>query len=134
MRTHSGRCLCGAVTFTATNVDDHFHICHCGMCRRWASGPLMAVRVESVELQGAEHLRRYRSSEWAERGFCAQCGSNLFYFLAPANRYFMSLGGFEDPAAFELGSEIFIDHKPSAYEFAGQHDKMTEAEVLAHWS
>lgn len=134
MPTISGQCLCGAVKLEASEVDDHFHVCHCGMCRRWASGPLMVVRADGIEFSGAEHLERYRSSEWAERGFCKKCGSNLFYFLVPANQYLVSVGALDDASALTLGSEIFIDHKPATYELAGTHRKMTEAEALAQWS
>lgn len=130
----SGQCLCGAVKFKARDADDHFHLCHCGMCRRWATGPLMVVRADAVEFSGTESLVRYRSSEWAERGFCKRCGSNLLYFLVPANQHFLSVGALEDASALTLGSEIFIDHKPASYAFAGEHPRMTEAEVLAQWS
>jgi hypothetical protein len=104
------------------------------MCRRWATGPLMVVRAEGVEFSGVEDLARYRSSEWAERGFCKKCGSSLLYFLVPAKQSFLSVGALDDSSALTLGSEIFIDHKPASYEFAGEHGKMTEAEVLAQWS
>lgn len=134
MAKHSGRCLCGAVTYTVSNADEHFHVCHCGMCRRWSGSPLMVVRAEGVEFSGTENFVRFKSSDWAERGFCAKCGSNLGYFLLPANQSFITLGSFDDSSAFTLGSEIFIDHKPASYTFAGEHGKMTEAEVLAQWS
>ena len=39
----TGRCLCGAVTFTCSDVDE-IDCCHCDMCRRWAGGPFFAVR------------------------------------------------------------------------------------------
>ncbi len=130
----SGQCLCSAVKFKASDADEHFHVCHCGMCRRWATGPLMVVRAEGIEFSGVEDLARYRSSEWAERGFCKKCGSSLFYFLVPANQSFLSVGALDDSSALTLGSEIFIDHKPANYELAGEHGKMTEAEVLAQWS
>jgi len=130
----SGQCLCGAVKFEAQEADDEFHVCHCGICRRWGSGPFMAVRANGVEFSGTEHLDRYRSSEWAERGFCKKCGSNLFYFLIPGNEYFVSVGALQDPPALTLGSELFIDHKPAGYELAGSHRKLTEAEFFAEWS
>lgn len=134
MPSISGRCLCGAVKFKANDADDHFHLCHCGMCRRWATGPLMVVRASEPEFSGVENLTRYRSSEWAERGFCKQCGSSLFYFLVPAKQYFVSVGALDDSSALTLGSEFFIDHKPASYEIAGEHARLTEAEVLAKWS
>ncbi|ANO51961.1 GFA family protein [Woeseia oceani] len=128
--TQHGRCLCGAVQFDATNAGTDFHACHCPMCRRWASGPLFAVNAESVVFSGEENLQRYASSDWAERGFCRQCGSNLFYFLKPANAYHLCVGAFDNAANFKIASEIFVDHQPAGYAFAGQHPRLTEQQVL----
>jgi hypothetical protein len=35
----TGKCMCGAVSYTAKGVDKEIAACHCSMCRRWASGP-----------------------------------------------------------------------------------------------
>lgn len=102
------------------------------MCRRWSGGaPFFGVGVSNVSFEGTEHLARYASSAWAERGFCTGCGTSLFYFLKPTQRYTMSVGAFDDSAAFELTREIFIDHKPEGYELAGERPRLTEAEVFA---
>ena len=74
---------------------------------------------------------RYKSSDWAERGFCRKCGTGLFYFLLPTQQYSMQVGVFDEPKDFTLTEEIFIDHKPAGYAFAGDLPKKTEAEVLA---
>src|SRR6187549_2791530 len=80
----TGHCLCGAVTFTAEKVETEHHACHCGMCRRWSGGaPLMCTAVENVSFTGEDKLKRYDSSQWAQRGFCGECGTSLFYFLKP---------------------------------------------------
>ena len=52
MADKTGRCLCGAVTFTAKGVERHVHACHCGMCRRWAGGPGFVLSAESVAFEG----------------------------------------------------------------------------------
>ncbi len=127
----TGRCLCGAVKFTAATVETDFEVCHCGMCRRWAGSPLFAANAEGVVFDGEESLAVYDSSEWASRGFCSKCGSSLFYYLKPAERYVMCVGAFDAAAAFRLAGEIYVDHKPTGYEFAGNLPKQTEAEVLA---
>ena len=129
--TRHGQCLCGAVQFEARAVATDFHVCHCAMCRRWAGGPLFAADAESVTFSGEQDLQRYASSDWAERGFCRQCGSNLFYFLKPTGAYHLCVGAFDDAAAFQVGSEIFVDHRPAGYALAGEHPQLTEQEVLA---
>ncbi len=129
-RSMTGRCLCGAVTFSAEDVEPHIHACHCGMCRRWSGGPGMAVSVGSISFTGADELRTYDSSEWAERGFCGVCGSNLFYRLKEQDRYVVWNGALDDPTDFELTGEIYIDEKPSSYDFAGDHPRLTGQEFL----
>ena len=130
----TGRCLCGAVTFTAERVEHEHHACHCGMCRRWSGGSgFLGASAEGVTFgqQGTEHIGRFAGSEWAERGFCRQCGTTLFYFLKPTSAYTMSVGAFDDQAPFRLVREIFIDRKPSGHSFAGDHERWTEAETFA---
>lgn len=131
MTTMSGHCLCSAVKFTAQSVETHHHVCHCGMCRRWNSGPTFGASVGSVKFEGEQNITRYTSSEWAERGFCRHCGSHLFYFLKPADHYILCVGAFDDTGPFAISSEIYIDHKPEGYTLAGDHPRITEAEFLA---
>ena len=128
----TGRCLCGAVTFTAEQVEPAHSACHCGMCRRWSGGAaFLGARTASVAFGGTGTITRYASSDWAERGFCAACGTNLFYFLKPIARYILSTGTFDDQTPFSIGLEIFIDKKPAGYAFAGDHPRWTEAETFA---
>lgn len=134
MSDMTGGCLCGAVRFSASGVEASYHACHCGMCRRWAGGPLMAATVGGIEFEREDDVVRHDSSEWAQRGFCGRCGSNLFYYLKPAKSYAVSVGAFDDSQAFRLAGEIFVDHQPPGYRFAGELSRMTEAEVLAKFS
>ena len=127
----TGQCLCGAVKFTAEDVDTHVHACHCSMCRNWTGGPMQAAQVGNVEFSGEEFIKRYASSDWAERGFCTECGTSLFYRLKEPEMYMMPTGAFDDADQFELAGEIFIDEKPSGYSFAGDHPRMTAAEFMA---
>lgn len=129
----SGRCLCGAVTFTAEQVEHHNHACHCGMCRRWSGGAgFLGAACTGVTFAGEpDQLGRYASSNWAERGFCRRCGTTLFYFLNPTRSYTMSVGAFDDQSPFRLTREIFIDKKPPGYAFAGDHERWTEEETFA---
>ena len=127
----TGRCLCGAVTFKAIGVKTDHAVCHCSMCRRWAGSPLFAAHVEGVEFDGEENLGLYTSSDWAERGFCRICGTNLFYRLREGGETHASVGAFDDQSDFKLVSEIFVDAKPGGYAFAGDLKQMTEADVLA---
>ena len=126
-----GQCLCGAVTFTATAEKPSVIACHCEMCRRWSSGPFMAVSCKSVTFDGQDNISRIRSSDWAERGFCNKCGSNLFYHLVDADSYQMAAGLLDDQSKLRLSLQVYTDEKPEFYEFANKTRMMTRDEVIA---
>ena len=127
-----GQCLCGAVTVRMTPPEPHVDACHCGMCRRWGGSALLSLRmVTDPEIEGAEHITRYASSEWAERGFCRQCGTHLFFFYKPKASYSFTAGLFGGADGFAMVEEIFIDEKPAYYAFTGTRERLTGAEVMA---
>ena len=82
-------------------------------------------------LGGEEQIGVYSSSPWAERGFCTECGTSLFYHLKSPSMYVIATGTFDDPEQFRLTGEIYIDEKPSGYNFDGEHPRMTGAEFMA---
>ena len=126
-----GHCLCSAVSYTAEDVQTDIHSCHCNMCRRWGGGPGFAASVGSIAFDGEEHISRYDSSDWAERGFCNRCGTNLFFRLKEADHYILMTGAFDDQSVFNLKGEIFIDEKPATYDLAGDHPRLTGDEFMA---
>jgi hypothetical protein len=133
--TMQGKCLCGAVQIV-TPDNPAMNACHCGMCRRWGGGgPYMSVHAGSdVTITGTEKVRAFRSSEWAERAFCAECGTHLYYRLLPTNDHELSIGLFQDGPQFVFTEQIFIDHKPPTYEFANRTAMLTEAQVFAKFA
>ena len=94
----------------------------------------MLVSTTGASFEGEERLAIYDSSEWAERGFCSKCGTILFYRLKNRDGHEMSIGTFDDSSSFRMIGEIFVDRKPDAYEFAGDHPRLTEAEAMAKFS
>lgn len=135
MSEGKGRCLCGAVSFTARDTSSGVDACHCGMCRRWGGGPLMAVSCGTdVAFEGEENITVYDSSDWAERGFCRRCGSHLFYRLKGSREHQLPVGLFDDQDRFRFELQVFIDRKPPFYRFADETEEMTEAEVIAKYA
>jgi hypothetical protein len=127
-----GSCLCGAVTISANTMSNKVEACHCTMCQKWTGGPLMVVDCGvDVSIQGEENVTVFNSSEWAERGFCKKCGSNLFYRLRQDNKYLFPVGLFDGAEGLIFDRQIFIDEKPEYYCFANKTHNMTGAEVFA---
>lgn len=127
-----GSCLCGGVHVQVEKVAGKVGACHCGMCRKWGGGPLLAVDCGTeVSFTGKESISTFSSSEWATRGFCKQCGTHLFYRLNTSNQYIMPVGLLENIDELLFDHQIFIDKKPSYYSFSNKTADMTEAEVFA---
>jgi hypothetical protein len=133
-KERSGNCLCGAVCVTGKTNGDGVAACHCTICRNWGGGPLLAVDCGAdFRIDNEASVSVYPSSEWAERGFCRQCGTHLFYRLKQGPRYFVPVGLFGEGASWALVHQIFIDEKPDFYSFANPTANLTGAEVFAQF-
>jgi len=121
------------VTFTAKAAGSDVGACHCSMCQRWAAGPMLALGIDAGSLKIADgaSLGAYQSSEWGERLFCKACGTPLFWRSLDGQHAFVSAGALNDRSGLQLASQIYIDEKPSYYEFANDTVKMTGAEFAA---
>ena len=130
-----GKCLCGAVGFTAKQAVKSVGACHCKMCRKWGGGPFMAVNCGTdVSFEGAENVSVFDSSAWAERGFCSKCGTHLFYRVKEKNLHIMPAGLFGDEIPFVFDHQVFIEEKPGFYEFSNKTKDMTGEECFAAFS
>lgn len=94
----------------------------------------MEVTCQKVSFDGAEKIGRIRSSDWAERGFCTKCGSNLFYHIIDSPEYQISAGLIDDPSDLQMSLQVFTDSKPQFYEIANKTKMMTGAEVYAEFA
>ncbi len=132
----TGHCMCGEVSIEANLINNEVGVCHCKDCRRWSGSPFMSVEsyADDVVINGQELVAIYNSSDWAERGFCSKCGSNLFYRLKENQKYFLLAGLFEQEDEFAMDHQIFIDRKPDFYSFANKTKNLTAEETIAMFS
>jgi hypothetical protein len=102
------------------------------MCRRWGGGPFMEIDCGAdVDIDGGENVSVFDSSDWAERGFCRNCGTHLFYRLKESGQHMVPIGLFDDSASLVFKAQVFVDEKPEYYEFANQTKNFTGAEIIA---
>ena len=103
-----GQCQCGDVAYEVTGDIEPAALCHCSQCRRW-SGHLWAfcaapaAQVRLVEQLG---LRWFQSSASARRGYCAGCGSSLFWQSNP-DRICFSAGSLNGATGTRVTRDIF---------------------------
>jgi hypothetical protein len=140
-KTRSGGCLCGAVRFEAVLTSLEFGACHCEMCRRWTGSALLGITMPegNVTWHGAQHIAKAQTSSWAERGWCRDCGSNLYFKVTADTPYKgdieLPIGLLDDASGLTMTNEIYIDHKPDSYAYAGEGRKtMTRQDCIDKFS
>lgn len=117
MSAKRGRCLCGGVEFSITGPLRPVVYCHCKICRR-SSGHFVAATACAVShliLHRADTLQWYRSSEQAQRGFCRECGSNLFWRPESGTHMSIMAGVLDDPIGVSGAAHIFVHSKGDYY-------------------
>ena len=102
----AGGCLCGAVRFVVDGPLRPVVACHCGQCRKTSGNHVAATSAprEAVSVEG--EVTWYRSSPEARRGFCATCGSQLFWDGPGANLSIFA-GALDGPTGLRLAGHIF---------------------------
>ena len=121
---YSGRCLCGAVAYEVRGPLSNIHACHCGQCRRQSGHFVASADAKRADflLTQERGLKWYRSSEWAWRGFCSECGSALFWDN-DGDTVGINVGSLDQPTGLALASHIFVDDKADYYEIDDQLPK-----------
>jgi hypothetical protein len=77
----TGGCLCGAVRYASSEQPSDSNYCHCQTCQKANGAPVTAAvkfPIRAFRFTQDEPTF-FKSSEFAERGFCARCGSRLIY-------------------------------------------------------
>ncbi|MGX9352873.1 GFA family protein [Shimia sp. W99] len=116
----TGRCECGAVRFETRGPLRPVIACHCGQCRRtsghfWAA---TAVMREGLTMIADRGLRWFASSETARRGFCAYCGSSLFWDHESADTISIGAGTLDAPTGLQVARHIHVEDKGDYYDIA----------------
>ena len=117
----SGACLCGAVRFELTPPLRDVIVCHCRQCAKWTGFAVAATAVapENFKLvTGENEINWYSATGHAERGFCATCGSSLFWRPSDGSRISVLAGALEPPTGLAISAHIFVSSKSDYYRIA----------------
>lgn len=115
---HRGSCLCGAVSFVVEGELPEASACHCTKCRKATGHYEAGVDVDrsAVSIIGRANVTWYFSSEKVRRGFCATCGSPLFFDPPEADWIGLHLGSFNGPTGTKIARHIFAGDKGDYYD------------------
>src|ERR1700733_3109799 len=133
----TGRCLCGAVSYEVRGLLRDVLICHCVECRRWHghfSASTAARREELVvtEARGLRWIDSPRSDAGARRGFCAECGSSLFWDAPARDTVSIAAGTLDGPTGLSTAAHWFVSQSGDYYKLPDdglpRHERSAERE------
>ena len=111
---YSGGCLCGNVRY-ATDADAAFGgNCHCTDCQRASGGPYAPVLMfpmGTVSITGTPKfcVSKGDSGNAIERGFCQNCGTQLFLKLEAIPGLFgIRPGSLDDPSLYQPSLDFYV--------------------------
>ncbi|CAN5776656.1 GFA family protein [soil metagenome] len=114
----TGGCLCGAVRYRIDGPLRPVVACHCTQCRRTSGHHVAATAAprEAVAVEGT--VSWFASSLGVRRGFCAVCGSNLFWDDSARPHLSIWAGSLDGPTGLRLTHHIFVAEKGDYYDIA----------------
>ena len=116
----TGGCLCGAVRFALRGKLRAVSVCHCGQCRKWSGHLVAATAVARDGLTFTEDrgLKWHRSSDFARRGFCGECGSSLFWEGDGLNYTAVMAGTLDGATGLQTARHIWTADRGDYYDLA----------------
>lgn len=117
MKVYSGSCLCKGVAFEVAEKLNEVVACHCAQCRKTSGHFAAWIHVPALQIE----LLRYDTLEWfdsmdqASKGFCAECGSSLFWSLEGRDGWSIAAGSFDTPLPATLSHHCFTSEKGDYY-------------------
>ena len=117
----TGGCLCGAVRYELLGDLRGVVNCHCSKCRRFHGNFSAYTSILFQDLV----LKKQRSLKWfksvtdetpnVHRGFCAECGSSLFWHPKDQERIAVAAGSLDDPTGLQIIGHVWVGQKSDYY-------------------
>lgn len=117
-KTYTGGCQCGAVTYEIEGPLRPVVGCHCRVCAKTSGNFVTATQgyLRKLKLIRDAGLKWYRSSDLARRGFCRECGGNLFFQRDNNERISIMAGSLDQPTGLRMAAHIYVEDASDYYE------------------
>lgn len=70
----------------------------------------------ALSIHGGDGVTWFRSSENVRRGFCARCGSSLFWDPIHRDSIAVAMGAFDQPTSTRLAIHVHVSSKGDYYD------------------
>lgn len=114
-----GGCLCGQVTYQVDGPLRPVIACHCVQCRKTSGHYVAATSCARGDIEIAGDVTWYHASDTARRGFCATCGSSLFWDGAGEN-ISVHAGTIDGATGLTVRGHIYCADKGDYYEIPAE--------------
>ncbi|WP_417464793.1 GFA family protein [Kordiimonas sp.] len=117
-KTTTGGCLCGAVRYEVTGPLRDIVNCHCSMCQKLhgSFGAHTKALKKNIKITRDDGLTFYKTSDVAERGYCKDCGSSLFWQPFDLDATGILAGSLDDASGLKTMGHIFVGEKANFIE------------------
>lgn len=125
----TGGCLCSAVRYEVKGPLRNIVNCHCSMCQKLHGnfGPHTKARKVNIKITNSDGLAWYKTSDTAQRGFCRECGSSLFWEPFNLDATGIIAGSLDGPTGLKTMGHIFVGEKPDFYEITDGNPQFQES-------
>jgi hypothetical protein len=123
-----GRCECGAVRYECIGPLRDVVNCHCSRCRRFTGHHMAATAVDADRLVmlASETLTWYQPVAGVHYGFCAACGSSLFWKTDARSTVSIAAGTLDQPTGLRTTTAWWVS------EAADYHERQTGLTEHSH--
>lgn len=132
-KTYQGSCLCGSVRYEIDGPLRPIVGCHCVQCRKTSGHHVAATQghAKNLRFSSEDGLSWYRSSEEAERGFCAKCGSSLFWRRVGNEQISICAGTLDGEHDLKMVCHILADTPGAHYEITDGLPQIDQADLAS---
>jgi len=125
----TGGCLCRAVRYRIRGELRGIVNCHCSKCRRFHGhyGAYSSVDFNQLEFTEDRGLKWFQSTTDETpnvyRGFCAKCGSSLFWHPRDRGTISIAAGSLDEPTGLKTIGHVWTGQIGDYYEIRDNHPR-----------
>ena len=118
----TGGCSCGAIRYESAAEPIMMFKCHCRDCQQATGGafvPGMLLPREAFRFTRGQlryHFTPSAAGGQPKRGFCAECGSSLFWQAPGAEKLSIAAGCLDPPTGIRTVGQIWTESAGDYYE------------------
>ncbi|WP_444995214.1 GFA family protein [Aliikangiella sp. IMCC44359] len=129
---YQGQCLCGAIQYRVTHINQQMGHCHCSMCRKFHGAAFATFGVAAKKnfewLKGEDQLKSYIASNGSKRQFCQHCGSSMTFEEknSDGNVVEFTLGTLDSEIEERPDAHIYVDYKANWFSISDELPQFLE--------